>query len=143
MQPAAGPSASTRRDLTIAAVSILAAAAVLRFLYLADKNIWLDEAASWSIVGETWPEFWRVVINDIHPPLYYLLLKGWVGLFGASEAGLRSLSVVAGIATVWLGWNLARRWLAPSVALAVMVAGSYYVAGGNERIVRLTARPAL
>jgi len=29
------------------------------------------------------------------------------------------------------------------VALAVMVAGSYYVAGGNEQIVRMTARPAL
>jgi polysaccharide biosynthesis transport protein len=29
------------------------------------------------------------------------------------------------------------------IALAVMVAGSYYVAGGNEQIVRLTARPAL
>ena len=29
------------------------------------------------------------------------------------------------------------------VVLAVMVAGSYYVAGGNEQIVRLTARPSL
>jgi hypothetical protein len=29
------------------------------------------------------------------------------------------------------------------IALAVMVAGSYYVAGGNEQIVRLTARPSL
>jgi polysaccharide chain length determinant protein (PEP-CTERM system associated) len=29
------------------------------------------------------------------------------------------------------------------VALAVMVAGSYYFAGGNEQIVRLTARPQL
>jgi len=29
------------------------------------------------------------------------------------------------------------------LALAFMVAGSYYVAGGNEQIVRLTARPAL
>jgi polysaccharide biosynthesis transport protein len=29
------------------------------------------------------------------------------------------------------------------IALAVMVAGSYYVAGGNEQIVRMTARPPL
>ena len=29
------------------------------------------------------------------------------------------------------------------IALAVMIGGSYYVAGGNEQIVRLTARPAL
>ena len=29
------------------------------------------------------------------------------------------------------------------IALALMIGGSYYVAGGNEQIVRLTARPAL
>jgi uncharacterized protein involved in exopolysaccharide biosynthesis len=29
------------------------------------------------------------------------------------------------------------------IAVAVMIAGSYYVAGGNEQIVRLTARPSL
>src|SRR6185436_16533788 len=29
------------------------------------------------------------------------------------------------------------------IAIAVMIAGSYYVAGGNEQIVRMTARPAL
>ena len=116
MKPAAG-----HQRIAIAAGLILVAAAALRFLYLADKNIWLDEAASWSIVGESWPEFWRVVVNDIHPPLYYLLLKGWVGLFGASEVGLRSLSAAAGIATVWFGWRLACRWLAPPVALAAMV----------------------
>jgi len=29
------------------------------------------------------------------------------------------------------------------IALAVMVAGSYYIAGGNEQIVRMTARPPL
>jgi polysaccharide chain length determinant protein (PEP-CTERM system associated) len=32
---------------------------------------------------------------------------------------------------------------AASVGLMVVVAGSYYVAGGNEHIVRMTARPAL
>ena len=106
---------------TIAALTLLAGATALRFAGLSDKNIWLDEAASWSIVGQSWPEFWRVVVNDIHPPLYYLLLKGWVGVFGAAEGGLRGLSVVAGVATVWFGWRLARRWVAPSIALATML----------------------
>src|SRR5437763_6012286 len=34
------------------------------------------------------------------PPLYYVLAWGWSQLFGVHEAGLRSLSALAGVATV-------------------------------------------
>src|SRR5436190_12084456 len=34
------------------------------------------------------------------PPLYYVLAWGWTQLFGVHEAGLRSLSALAGVATV-------------------------------------------
>ena len=34
--------------------------------------------------------------QDIHPPLYYALLHGWIGLFGAGPVGLRLLSVLFG-----------------------------------------------
>jgi len=43
---------------------------------------------------------------DIHPPLYYVLLKPWTAVAGASEAAVRSLSVLlhllAGL-TIFLG----------------------------------------
>ena len=35
------------------------------------------------------PEMIRWVQADVHPPLYYLILKAWTGIFGTSEAGLR------------------------------------------------------
>ncbi|MCA9967269.1 MAG: glycosyltransferase family 39 protein, partial [Anaerolineales bacterium] len=38
--------------------------------------------------------------SDIHPPLYYLLLRGWRELLGETEFGLRSLSAFAGVLTV-------------------------------------------
>jgi uncharacterized membrane protein len=42
------------------------------------------------------------------PPLYFLLLKAWTGIFGPSVAAMRSLSAVFGTlllpAIYWLGW---------------------------------------
>ncbi|MQT71709.1 hypothetical protein GHO43_27480, partial [Pseudomonas sp. FSL R10-0071] len=42
------------------------------------------------------------------PPLYFMLLHGWMGVFGDSLASIRALSVVPGIATVFLGMWLVR-----------------------------------
>ena len=46
---------------------------------------------------------------DIHPPLYYWLLKIWVMVFGNSEAALRSLSAVLGVGVVACTWAIGRR----------------------------------
>lgn len=42
------------------------------------------------------------------PPTYFILLRGWMALFGDSEAALRSLSVVAYAACVPAAYRLAR-----------------------------------
>ncbi len=53
--------------------------------------------------------------HDIHPPLYYWLLAGWVRLFGSSEVAVRSLSALLGVVlvalTYVLGRLLAGRWV--------------------------------
>src|SRR5437763_7113662 len=58
------------------------------------------------------------------PPLYYVLAWGWSQLFGVHEAGLRSLSTLAGVATVpvagMIGIEAAGRRV--GVALAAVVA---------------------
>lgn len=39
---------------------------------------------------------------DPHPPVYFLMLRGWVSLFGTSALALRGLSVVGGVTLVLL-----------------------------------------
>ncbi|MDR7417247.1 MAG: glycosyltransferase family 39 protein [Armatimonadota bacterium] len=39
-------------------------------------------------------------LHDAHPPLYYLLLRAWISLFGSGEVVLRALSALAGLGTV-------------------------------------------
>ncbi|MCC6622675.1 MAG: glycosyltransferase family 39 protein [Deltaproteobacteria bacterium] len=43
-----------------------------------------------------------------HPPLYYLLARAWMGVFGDGLAALRVLSVLASLAALWAAAWLAR-----------------------------------
>ena len=52
-----------------------------------------------------------------NPPLYFLLLDGWMRLFGDSEAAVRSLSAIFGTATIVLAYEIGRRLATKRVGL--------------------------
>ena len=85
---------------------LLALALALRLWLIADKNLWLDESVSWQFASGSLANLIHGTASDIHPPLYYLLLKVWVAIWGDSLAGLRSLSVVFGVAAVFVLFRL-------------------------------------
>jgi hypothetical protein len=69
----------------------------------ANAPLWLDETWSGMITTRAdWPEFWREAWLDCNPPLYYLFLTGWVGLFGDSNLMLRLPSILFVIAAAML-----------------------------------------
>jgi len=101
-----------RHDWLIRAgwIALLACAAGLRLLNLPAKPFWLDEAWSHWFSGQAWTDLIGGVIRyDTHPPFYYGILKLWRALAGDGELALRSLSVIASIATIVLVPYLARR----------------------------------
>ncbi len=57
-------------------------------------SIWGDEIFSIDIAKLSWRDLTILTINDVHPPLYYYLLKLWIGAFGDSEFMLRMLSLI-------------------------------------------------
>src|SRR5438445_2357340 len=97
------------RRVWLLAVIILTIAAEARFLGLTDRSLWFDEAHS---VFVTQGSFLRLVAlvaqDDTHPPLYYVLLKEWIALFGPGEIAVRSLSAVCGFLKVPLLYGFAR-----------------------------------
>lgn len=78
----------------IVAGGVLAAAVTCLTVGL-QQSVWFDEAYSVLVAKQPIPELLRLVAADTHPPLYYLLLHGWMGLFGSGEMALRLLSVLA------------------------------------------------
>lgn len=76
-------------------------ALLLRLPTLASRSLWLDETYSAWFSALTLHQLWTDVPRyETHPPMYYSMLVGWRALFGASEAALRSLSVLAGVLAI-------------------------------------------
>jgi uncharacterized membrane protein len=76
-----------------AAVGIVYLAA--RVWGLTASCLWFDEIFSVHAAEHTFSEIYRFIAADlIHPPLFYLLLKGWIAVGGESLLWLRMLPVV-------------------------------------------------
>lgn len=90
--------------------------------------LWLDEALSVEIARLPVDELLDALRRDGAPPLYYLLLHGWMKLFGTSDIAVRSLSAVFSIATIPMLFVAARRRGGDTVAIsaAVLLATSPY-----------------
>ncbi len=132
-RPAAGPGALTgcaRRIpanrwtvATLVPVLTLASLALrvgqLRFHY------WIDEAISVGIASHPLSALHDLLRQDGSPPLYYLLLHGWMALWGRGEVATHALSLGFALLTVpvayWGGAGLFGR--RAGIYAAVLAAG--------------------
>jgi hypothetical protein len=79
-----------------------------RFYHLGTQSFWIDELVSMHFSAHT---DWKALLWDNHPPLYHLLLKGWLALFGTSEFAARSLSVLFSLISFTLLYRfILKRW---------------------------------
>ena len=100
----------------------------LRTYDINGKEFWYDEAFTAKLVQNSFPDITEMTLKDVHPPLYYYTVKVWTSVFGTSDLGFRSLSVVFGVLliplTYWLCLSLQTSKLSAiliTAGLAVMV----------------------
>ncbi|NER78379.1 MAG: hypothetical protein F6K42_02150 [Leptolyngbya sp. SIO1D8] len=71
-----------------------------------------------------------------HPPVYYLLVRAWMSLFGSSPAALRGLAAVCSLfafpAIYWLCRELFDTKLTGMVAIAVVVTSPFHLLYAQE-----------
>ncbi len=107
----------------------LIAAAVLRLFRLGHQSLWIDEAFSWisAQIGQPWTI--AHLLEDVHGPLYSLLLHVWGRFAGDSEWALRLPSALLGVALVAAIAKLAGCWLGRETELpaAWLAAGSPFL----------------
>ena len=73
-------------------------------------SFWMDEGLSVGIASHDLFDIPSVMRHDGSPPLYYMLLSVWMGLFGRTEEATHTLSLVSSLLTIpaglWIGWSL-------------------------------------
>jgi len=96
-------------------ILIMIVGVVLRCYDPTFRSLWGDEVHSFfsayqfpGIIG---------LARDAHLPVYFLLLAGWIKLFGTGEYGLRLLSIVIGSSAVFAMYYFAKRLFQEKTAL--------------------------
>ena len=89
---------------------LLLGAYALRLYRLDGQSLWWDEGISLHLATSSAADIVRDRLANIHPPLYFFLLKGWLTLVGVSPFTGRYLSVLAGLLQVALAFAAARAW---------------------------------
>ncbi len=103
-------------DALLVSLCILLALA-LRILRLDFQPLWWDEGYSVWFATHPLAQMAALTAQDIHPPLYYALLHGWIGLLGAGPVALRLFSVLLGIVTIPVIYRTGLRLLSRRAAL--------------------------
>jgi hypothetical protein len=87
--------------VVLAVTGLTGLAAALRFYGLGHQGFWFDEANTALLVHFSPGKMLGLIPQtESTPPLYYCVAWVWARLFGYDEAGLRSLSALAGVLVV-------------------------------------------
>jgi 4-amino-4-deoxy-L-arabinose transferase-like glycosyltransferase len=104
---------------------VVVLAALLRLATLGQQSFWFDESMTYFIIhGSPAAVLDAISAHEVTPPLYYYLAWAWTHVFSSAEFGLRSLSAVAGIATVGVAYLIGKELSTrrTGLVLAVLVA---------------------
>jgi mannosyltransferase len=113
------------RALPLALLGIVLSVYIaLRVWHIGSYSLWYDEVFSVLVAKLRWSDLFRQVILDrIHPPLFYVVLKVWIAAVGSSAEKLRLLSVVFSVLTLAPLWScMGQARLSKWVKLALLLA---------------------
>lgn len=102
-------------DWLIVAIALMLFAG-LTFWTITKSSIWFDEAFGAYLIRFNFFDIAKYTALDVHPPLFYWILKLWSMLFGNSELALRSMSVLFGGISIVIGYLLTNKLFGKTAA---------------------------
>ncbi|MCL1945765.1 MAG: glycosyltransferase family 39 protein, partial [Chitinivibrionia bacterium] len=121
----------------IAALSIIIAFGLLvRLTGISQTSIWIDELYSLTRASNPQLPFAAVFGDPGNPPLYYVLLRLWMLLFGYTEISARIFSVICGTLAIITTYILLKTFSDKKTALfaALLTAFCGYHIGQSQEI---------
>lgn len=86
-----------------------------------NNNIWFDEAYTLSLIQHNYSEIIEILKTDMHPPLYFISLKIFCGIFGYSVTVTKIFSVLGYIATLLLGCTVVKKHFGTYTSIVYML----------------------
>ena len=121
------------RRVRTALIAILLVGALLRLTGLGVHSLWYDEGC--TVYLATAKDTLEALRMDRHPPLAFLLFRGWIALFGEDDRTMRLLSALASTGALALFVPLARAWAGERgslAAIALYAVSPFHVWHGQE-----------
>lgn len=87
----------------------LVGAGWLYFSNIATWSIWHDESFTAMLISYPPSEILRRAALDVHPPLFYFIMKIWTAIFGTSLTAMRSFSAVCMLGLIVVGYFLIKK----------------------------------
>ncbi len=85
-----------------------------------DRSIWFDEGYTLALIKEPIDRLIHFTAVDVHPPLYYLSLKGWLYVVGSTDIALRTFSIICGALASGVALITVRRFFSARIMLAAV-----------------------
>ncbi len=99
--------------------AVTAIGALLRFAMLGTQSYWVDEAQAANELHLSFGAMLHTIgTSEPNPPLFFVLGWLWTNLFGTAEAGLRSMSALAGTVVIPLAYLCGRELVSKRAGLA-------------------------
>lgn len=97
---------------------ILLVGLFLRLINLG-QSLWLDEAINVNVATNV--DYLSLItkysLSDFHPPLYHVILRFWISLFGSSEMAIRAPSIIFALGTILMTYLIAKSLFEKKTAL--------------------------
>ncbi len=110
-------------------------ATVLRFLFLASNDVAMDEPFTVFFAQADLHTLFGMLPQENNPPLFFLLMHGWVGWFGISPFSVRFLSCVFSILTAFMLFKTGKAFYSPQTgffAAALFTLSDYHQLFAHE-----------
>jgi uncharacterized membrane protein len=83
-------------------LTLIVLSAVFYFNNILFSDLWSDEVYTKAMVTSSISDMFSLFRNDLHPPLYFIVLKVFTSLFGSGAISLRAFSVIGVLSTLIL-----------------------------------------
>jgi 4-amino-4-deoxy-L-arabinose transferase-like glycosyltransferase len=111
---------------------ILLIGIVLR-IPLFGQSFWYDETFTSAVVQiDSWSGFFTAIQGDVHPPVYYLIVRLFVMVFGHTEIVMRTPAMLSGLALIASMYHIGKHYGGKQVAIwtalltAILPTALYY-----------------